>query len=311
MANKFFNKTKIFLILLFFGFIAIGCKNRVPRGFPKPAKMAEILTELNIFENTLQYGENTISTKDTHGYYKDILEKYGYTYQEFDSIRKWYAIHPELYLKVYDQVVVNLSKQETELGLLFDKENKENRGIKLVKLKELTKDPANIWLDADSLIISPTDTIDKRAPFRIETDSLELLGKLRLSAIYKFLKNDESKKPQMMLCALYDDSSADTIYKEIPHSFQKKSAVLDFQIIENKKITFLSGYLLWQDSISNPSVEIRNITLRILNDSIITENINPIPERVKEDIERVVIPKRDSIKSNKSTRPQRKRVTQM
>jgi len=218
----------------------------------------------------MQYGtEIQISTKDSYGYYRNVLVKYGYTYEQFDSIRKWYAHNPGLYQKVYDRVVVNLSKRETEFGLLLDFEKKQE----LLKVKSdstlLTeKDKSELWLQSDSIFINPTDTIDKRIPFYIDTDTLELSGTLRLSAQYKFLKDDESKNPQIMLSAFYADSTADTLYLDIPHSFQQKTAILDLLLDENKKATSINGFLLWQDSLINSAVEINAISLRIISDSI-------------------------------------------
>lgn len=265
------------LALLFFS----GCKNRVPRGFPKPDKMADIITELHILESTLQYGpDNQISTKESYGYYKNVLAKYGYTYEQFDSIRIWYANNVELYQKVYDRVIVNLSRRETEFGLILDKE-KEELKAKLDSTLLTEIDKSELWRQSDSIFIYPTDTVDKLVPFNINTDTLELTGKLRLSAKYKFLNNDESKNPQMMLSAFYADSTADTLYLDIPHSFQKKIAVLDLLLDENKKATCLNGYLLWQDSLLKSSVEISAISLKIINDSINKERLLKIERAVE------------------------------
>jgi len=263
-----------YIIVFLLAFLIIsGCKNRTPKGFPKPNKMAEIMTELHILESVMQYGtEIQVTTKDSRGYYKNVLEKYGYTYEQFDTIRKWYAHNPALYQKVYDRVIVNLSKQETELGLLLDFQKKaEMLKVSKDSLLFAEIDKSELWQDSDTIFIQPTDTIDKRIPFYIDTDTLELLGTLRLFAQYKFLNNDESKNPQMMLSAFYADSTADTLYLDIPHSFQQKTAILDLLLDENKKATSVNGYLLWQDSLLNPAVEISAISLKIICDTIKTE----------------------------------------
>jgi len=282
-----------YIVVILLAFLVISsCKNRVPKGFPKPNKMADIMTELHIIESVMQYGtEIQVSTKESHGYYKNVLEKYGYTYEQFDSIRKWYAHKPALYQKVYDRVIVNLSKRETELGLLLDIERKAEMlkasqdSILLVEI-----DKSELWQESDSIFIQPTDTIDKRIPFYINTDTLDLLGTLRLLAQYKFLNNDESKNPQMMLSAFYADSTADTLYIDIPHSFQQKTAMLDLLLDENKKATSINGFLLWQDSLLNPAVEISAISLKIICDTIKTE-ISPDTEKIIEIEKRIEIEK--------------------
>jgi len=268
-------------LLIFISISFSGCKNqRVPKGFPKPDKMAVIMTEIHIIESALQYGSQShITTKETHGYYKNILQKYGYTYEQFDSIRKWYANNPALFQKVYDKVIINISKQETELGLLLDKEIKE--ALRQAEILAQIEKKSELWKSKDSITISPTDTIDKRVPFYIDTDTLELLGILRLSAQYKFLYDDLSKNPQIMLTAFYADSTADTLYFNITRSFQKNAAILDLKIDTNKKTTNISGFLLWQDSLVNPSVQISSISLKNLKDSVKTE---PVLEVLKEDL---------------------------
>jgi hypothetical protein len=209
---------RIVVFLFFILFIFIGCKNyKVPKGFPKPDKMADMLTEILILESTMQYGSKTqVSSKDSYGYYRNALEKYGYTYEQFDSIRKWYVTNTALYQKVYDKVIVNLSKRETELGLLLDKEKEELKNLS-DSLLLTEKDKSELWQLTDSIVVSPSDTIDKRIPFIIDADTLDLSGMLRLSAQYKFINNDESKNPQMMLKALYTDTTSHILYKEIPH----------------------------------------------------------------------------------------------
>jgi hypothetical protein len=254
--------------ILIFLLMLCGCKNnRVPKGFPNPNKMAEMLTDILILESTMQYGRDyQISTKDSYGYYRNALAKYGYTYEEYDSIRKWYVANTSLYQKVYEKVIINLSKRDTEIGLLLDKEKEELK--KQDSLLSTERAKSELWKLADTIVVSPTDTIDKRIPFTIYADTLDLSGMLRLSAQYKFLNNDESKKPQMMLNVLYIDTTSDTLYKDIPHSFQQKTAILDLFLYENKKVTKINGYLLWQDSLINASVEINSISLRIFKDSI-------------------------------------------
>ena len=261
------NYLKSFIVLLFVIIIAFpGCKNHnIPKGFPKPDKMADILTELHTLESTFSYGSGISQTpsKESPGYYKSVLDKFGYTYEQFDTIRKWYVNNPFLYQKVYDRVIVNLSKRETELGLKFDKEKELER----LKAQENTP-PIELWTDSVNFVISPADTIDKRLPFRIDADSLELSGILRLTARYKFLVDDVSRNPQIMLSAFYADSTADTTYLAIPHSFQQKNAILDLALNEEKKKIEITGFLLLQDSLINPSVEINDVSLTIVKDTI-------------------------------------------
>lgn len=256
----------IILLLSFY-----GCKNyTLPKGFPKPNKMADILTEIHIMESVLNNSAaaTPVSSSDAPAYYKSALEKYGYTYEQFDTIRRWYADNPELYQTVYDQVIINLSRRETELSIRLDKE-KETEKLVTGDLQPLQSNlPVELWNDSARITISTTDTIDSRCPFFIDADTLSLSGMLKLTAKYKFLVDDESRTPRMMLAASYADTIADTVYLEIPHSFSQQNARLDLDLKDGSKASSIFGYLLLQDSLLNSSVEIEEISLQVIPDTL-------------------------------------------
>ncbi len=251
-----------------------GCKKyRVPKGFPKPDKMAEIVAELHLVESAMNYGNNYSYAPGGNqpGYYRSVLEKYGLTSEQFDTIRRWYVDNPEIYQYVYDRAIVILSKREAEVRIALEREREQERK----RQEELRKRPSNLWTGETSMVIYPTATIDKRVPFRYVTDTFLIDGDLRLTAYYKFLKEDESRSPRMMLSAFYADSTADTVYQDVPHSFQKKGAVLNLGLRKDVKPIEIHGFLLLQDSLIKSSVEIDNISLVVVRDSL----LNEIPKR--------------------------------
>jgi hypothetical protein len=255
------------LIWLVIGVLVFpGCKkHKVPNGFPDPETMAEIVAELHIVESTLNYGSN-YAFRNQHnqpGYYRSILEKYGLTAEQFDTIRKWYVDNPEIYQYVYDQSIVILSKKEAEVRIAMEQEQEEERK----RREELRKRPSSLWTGSNRFKVAPSDTFDQRLPFRFITDTLEIEGRLRLTAFYKFLKEDVSQSPRMMLSAFYADSTADTVYQEVTHSFRKKGTILNLELKDSSKLMEVNGFLLLQDSPYVASVEVDNISLLVIRDS--------------------------------------------
>lgn len=244
-----------------------GCnKYRVPKGFPNVEEMAEIIAELHIVESSLNFGTSYAGSPENEnpGYYRFILEKHGLTSEKFDTIRKWYVDNPVIYQQAYNMAIVILSKSETEIRITIERE----RELELKKKAEQRKRPSNLWMNESRITVATTDSTDKRLPFKFVTDSLDLSGSLRLKAFYKFLIGDASSSPRIMLSVLYNDSTADTTYQNIAHSFHKKGTELNLNLKNDVKPLEVYGYLLLQDSTLSPSVEIENISLLVLRDSL-------------------------------------------
>lgn len=260
--------SQFILVLVFISILVFpGCKKyKVPYGFPDVDEMAQIIAELHMVESSMNYGASYTYTPERNnpGYYRSILEKHGLTSEKFDTIRKWYVDNPVIYQYVYDRVIVILSKREAEIRISIEREKAQEQQ----KQEEMRKRPSNLWHGETSYVVGITDTIDKRLPFRFLTDTLLIEGSLKLTAFYKFLREDISRSPQMMLSVLYNDSTADTVYQEIPHSFHNKGAILSIDLKKNVKAIEIFGYLLLQDSLFSASVEVENISLMVVNDSL-------------------------------------------
>ena len=264
MKGIYFILGLVFISLLVFP----GCnKYRVPKGFPDTEEMAEIIAELHIVESSMNFETSYANTSeiDNPGFYRFILEKHGLTYEKFDTIRKWYVDNPIIYQQAYNKAIVILSKREAEIRVTIEREREQETKIQA----ELRKRPSNLWLNESRITLATSDTIDKRLPFKFITDSLDLSGTLRLKAFYKFLIGDASISPRIMLSVLYNDSTADTAYYKIDHSFHKKGAELNLDLKKDLKAISVYGFLLLQDSTFSSSVEIENISLLVLRDTML------------------------------------------
>ncbi len=253
----------IILIIIIPGLLITGCKRyKIPRSYPKPDKMAEILADIHLAENTVTHASPQFSTEQTRnipGQYKYVLAKHNLTQAQFDTIRKWYVKHPQLYQKVYGMVLTRLNEYEADIRIQIERQKQEEQ--ELIKLREKLEQERNIWKDTTTIKLNPEDSLSKNCPFRFITDTLNLSGTLKLSAFYRFFKEDASHSPQIMLAALYNDETADTVFTKIPHSFHSTRAELELQLKEDLSPIEVYGYLLSQDSLLNISVEIFHIKL--------------------------------------------------
>lgn len=262
-------KKIVIAILLILPILLLGCKHyNMPKGFPKVDKMADILVEIQITEAliTQEFNYSKSRHDEVPEYYKFILEKYGYSAEQFDTIRKWYAHNPELYIEVHKKMLNRLSKKEAQIKAKIEEEKRIEK--KEQEEKEKLRQLSNLWKDSTSIIISPNDTIDKFLYFEIDVDTLNLEGAIELSAKYKFLKQDMSAKPKIELIATYLDSICDTIAKTLQYTFNEQINRIKLDLRDSIYPKTIKGSLLKQDSTEQVNVQIDDIYLENIIDSL-------------------------------------------
>ena len=105
---------RIYLLILLF--VTLSCCSdefsRVKRRYTIPRnKFVSILTEIHVMEGITAKPEyyRKYSSKDTLDIYGYIIEKHGYSRQQFDSTVAAYSRRPEMYEKVYNEVLMKLN----------------------------------------------------------------------------------------------------------------------------------------------------------------------------------------------------------
>lgn len=261
-------KLKLVSILLLVGLlVAPACgRYRIPKDYPRPEEMADILAEIHLVESTITFlpGQPASRNSQMPGNFKFVLEKHGLTPAEFDTIRKWYVDQPELYQKVYDLVLERLSQLDADVRIQNEREKELKEEAEKLALQEKLQ---NLWQDSTLISVAPSDTLKLGYPFRIAVDTLRLQGEVKLMAGYQFLRNDESRSPRMMLSAYYNDSVADTVYKSVRLTFQEQTEELLLVLKQDTFPLFIDGFLLLTDTLHSSSAIISNISLKVLSDS--------------------------------------------
>lgn len=242
-------------------------RHRVPDGFPKPDEMATILADIHVVESTITYlpGHTGSRNIEIPGNYKYVLEKHVLSPAEFDTIRKWYVEHPELYQDVYAMVIERLSQMDADVRMQNEREKELRAEAERLALEAALK---NLWQDSTFISLTPKDSILNGHPFRIDVDTLALTGEVKMSADYQFMRKDQSRSPRMMLSAFYNDSVADTVYHLIHHSFQKQTEELFLMLKQDTTPRFIEGNLLLRDALNAASVEISAIRIQVIPDTL-------------------------------------------
>ncbi|WP_291858520.1 DUF4296 domain-containing protein [Marinilabilia sp.] len=242
-------------------FLLSGCSPNepIPKDFPDQEEMAEILTDLYFAESVLsnsRYDGGSENPEDlAPGYYKYVLEDYGLSTTEFDSIRQWYVSHPHHYQEVYDKVVLSITKREAALNKQIKAEGAASDSLPEVR---------DLWeLDREIITVNSTDTADHRLPFVVSADSLSG-GQIRFSAFYRFLRPDMSKESRTQIVTLFADSTSDTLSVALNKVFEKKSISLVANIDTAPPVIEISGFLFQHDTTLTGAVEFTEIRLEHL-----------------------------------------------
>jgi hypothetical protein len=113
-------KKLLFYFLIFISATTLSCSKKkvvVPENVIKEDKMIVVLTDLEIAEaSSAQHIIRGDSVNYTAAYLKFVFEKNKVKPEDFTYSMDWYAAHPEFQKKIYEEVVNNLSKKQSEVA---------------------------------------------------------------------------------------------------------------------------------------------------------------------------------------------------
>ncbi|SFE80072.1 DUF4296 domain-containing protein [Thermophagus xiamenensis] len=241
--------------ILLFLLIACSPNEKVPKDFPDEDEMAQILADIHYTESIISQARRNLTDNltddDIPGYYRNVLDKYNLSAEQFDSIRDWYSAHPYHYQKVYDKVIVLLSKKEAELNQLLKAKEEQKDSLHIIR---------DLWNTDRIMKITPNDTTKSFLPFEVKTDSI-IGGQIRLSAVYKFLREDLSKNGKTIMITQYADSTTDTISLELSKTFKNNPITLQTEIDSLNPLIQVHGFLFEHDTSDVTSIEFSDIRL--------------------------------------------------
>lgn len=197
---------------------------------PSRFRMAQAIADIYLIDAVAQNGtiDQQRNDKTMENAYHTILNKYGITKVQYDSIICIYAQDPDNYTKLYDDVVTILSKKEADYEQLYFKYDSVQKRISTLQdsLKVIFwKSPTYIHIPLTKL-----DTLDKNLKFKFKHENMKG-GKLTYSFDYTFPRSNKSTDyASTSVIIVYDDKNADTCRVEL----SKKNFSLQHMLIEHQ-----------------------------------------------------------------------------
>jgi hypothetical protein len=252
---------KLFRLTLLISVFLCSCKS----GRIIPEKdMVSILVKVYVTDATVIKSDlrNALYDKDTIDYYGKTYQKFGYTSAQFDSSYVYYSKDPKKLDAIYDRVIFELSRIQTDLVQLSKKDS---------SIVDSTK---NIWplkLDYNFNLKSKQDAILFEMPV-ID------LGTYTLSYNIQVYPDDESIDPQLKIYFYYDNKTLNGEYSQyvtVPYIKNgiKKNIVSKMEL-KNSLVTHIKGALL---DCKNSKEKYRNHV--IISDIKLTFKPSPIKSK--------------------------------
>lgn len=191
---KYFLSMK-FKLIYWMGIAALfflGCSGNTI--IPKK-DMILILKQIYMTDGVVSISESNLAYKDTIAYYEPILEKYGYTTEQFDSSIKYYARRTEELDELLDKVILELSKQQE----LLDKAD-----LAADLLSDSVSDQNNLWPHKTKWDMTIDHTSNPSLSFSIPAKGL---GVYTVSFDAQVFPQDKSEETRTHLYFYYDDKT--------------------------------------------------------------------------------------------------------
>ena len=119
---------KILFISFFLFGLTFSCgknKMQVPPNLLQPEEFVQLMIEMHLVDGYLHQSINTINSRKDSALiiYPAILKKYNIPRYQLDSTILFYGKHPDELSKLYDKVLVELSRMEGETRVLLEKDS--------------------------------------------------------------------------------------------------------------------------------------------------------------------------------------------
>lgn len=118
----------------------VGCR---PDGVLSNKEMRDVLYDLHRMDGALQTaGYNYGHDEEVSAYYQSVLDSHGITQAQFDSSLVWFTDNPQIFNKIYPNVVARLQADMDYEIELRDERVELKRGEKAKTIKKLGEEEA-------------------------------------------------------------------------------------------------------------------------------------------------------------------------
>lgn len=231
-------KISKYTIIAFILLTSCGPKSIIPE-----KDMVLILAKIHIIDVTIQNQNfrSTLYNKDTIDYFSRTIQSYGYTKAQFDSSLSFYSKRPSDLDAIYDKVIIELSKTETEILA-------KNKAYEDSVARDTLR---NLWNLNPSFEL-PKDSVQETIDFIIPVKDL---GVYTIKADVCVHLDDESIDPSMVAYFYFDDKSklgarSGSISKSYIKSDSSQTITIKMDL-QNSLVTHLKGSLMSHKNMSN------------------------------------------------------------
>ncbi|WP_288019061.1 DUF4296 domain-containing protein [Tenuifilum sp.] len=224
-----------YIVLTILVFASVTCKKE--KSIIPEKEMVTILTKIYLTDGIISVpSKSSLYRIDTIGYYEPILEKYGYTAEQFDSSIIFYSKKTEVLDRIYDNVIMQLTIQKDKLLQAKDTLNHET--------ETLVNSSANLWPLKTSWNMAIDYPNNPSLGFDIPTPSL---GIYTISFDAQIFPDDEAIDARHYIFFYYNNNTP-TGVRENPKTFvykkdgKKHHFTYQF-VLKNKQVTHLKGWL--------------------------------------------------------------------
>jgi hypothetical protein len=110
---------KNLICFIFFTMVLLSCNSgeeRIPGNILQKDKMVAVMTDVQIAEASILYqnSRGNIVENRAKDYYRYVFEKHRITEKQFRESFTYYTTRPELMDKLYEAVIIEISKRQAE-----------------------------------------------------------------------------------------------------------------------------------------------------------------------------------------------------
>ncbi|MFN8206742.1 MAG: DUF4296 domain-containing protein [Bacteroidales bacterium] len=265
---------KKILLLTFVVLIASCGGHRPPKGLIPPEDMEKILVDVHIADALAQSSvmRRLYQRMDSLHYAQNVLAKYGYSQEQFDSTVSWYAGYPDEYEKLYEQVITRLNRLESTLKVQFED------SLKLAGMD-------NLWKGADTILL-PRDGDQNKVHFAVR---LFGPGIYTLMADIRIYPDDSATAPAISAWFFQIEEDEEGLKKLFPSQVLARAdsfvhySLSDTLSPQDSTFNQLEGYFLDHKAKAGKwkkHAEVRNIIIRFTPSDTLEKEPVPEPERI-------------------------------
>lgn len=252
---KYFTGTYLKYILIMCILFLVNCNTDKDNFDIIPKKdLISILTDMHIADGAFQMSEMRRNYReyDSLIYYDSIFINYGYNRTDFDSSIAFYISERDELLLIYDEVIENLSRLESQISEEIKEEHMKTKSV-------------NLWNSKDNWKL-PEEGEHEKIEFNIPVTGP---GKYTVSANIKMHEDDGSRNPRVTAYFYKEDESRHGKRRYFPSSSIDKNNRFKLHILnqelQDTSYKFLRGAILDHSNVNEGDwkkhAEVKNIRI--------------------------------------------------